>query len=648
MSKDINDTKNNDSVESKSSDVGSSRMITGKSIGLSLVGMVLWAIGYLYVLMGRIPALPSPMVLPQAFALSIILIVAIAAGTLGRKYEFLRMSKGELSFSYICIAVTSMFINSQFLLITTYTSYMKLDYANVAGIDGVLGRINHMLLPSAEAALAYWEGGSTVPWADWILPLILWTLFFLCVVFVLAFLGHLLSKRWIEQEHFDFPLTVPVLITGSISEGVSEEDKKKGYDFTQKMFWLGGVIPFILFAFNTLHKFFPAVPSINLMINLDQYFTAAPWNPGITFWPGFVLYLDPIVIGIAYIIQLPVSFSIWFFYLVQRFSGLFFHAIGRQETILGEWTFLIAYVHWGALFGVGIFTLWNSQDTIKSFIESVTKKGDKNALLTAILLLLAAIYGIFFVSSMLGVELSITLMAFAWIVLATIGFANLRASSGVPISGLPFGIGHEAQTILGSKAISYETGVLLNHVSHHSMYLISSIPAWAAETAKINYEVKSKKENIAMVYGGIFIASMIIAIVIVFPALYRYGISYVPDAEPAILNSWGMNVQERGPIWGGAAAVVSGAAIAVGMAFMHANYIWFPFSAVGFAAGFNYGITMTMPASFFVAWLVKFLVFRYGGAQLHRKVLPFFIGMVIIQVAFVGIGFLIDLIVSLT
>ena len=48
-----------------------------------------------------------------------------------------------------------------------------------------------------------------------------------------------------------------------------------------------------------------------------------------------------------------------------------------------------------------------------------------------------------------------------------------------------------------------------------------------------------------------------------------------------------------------------------------------------------------------LGWLAKWLVLKYGGAKLFRRLRPFFLGMVLGQVSSAGLGMAGDMVVGL-
>ncbi len=75
------------------------------------------------------------------------------------------------------------------------------------------------------------------------------------------------------------------------------------------------------------------------------------------------------------------------------------------------------------------------------------------------------------------------------------------------------------------------------------------------------------------------------------------------------------------------AATLFGVAVTCLLAFLRVRLLWWPLHPVGYAMAnvLPWGQT---PLPFFLAWLIKTLVLRYGGMPLYRRSLPIFFGLV--------------------
>jgi len=64
------------------------------------------------------------------------------------------------------------------------------------------------------------------------------------------------------------------------------------------------------------------------------------------------------------------------------------------------------------------------------------------------------------------------------------------------------------------------------------------------------------------------------------------------------------------------------------LAAMRMRFLWWNLHPVGYAISGSWAIN-PMIGSIFVGWLLKWLVLKYGGIRLHRKAIPFFLGIVL-------------------
>ena len=62
---------------------------------------------------------------------------------------------------------------------------------------------------------------------------------------------------------------------------------------------------------------------------------------------------------------------------------------------------------------------------------------------------------------------------------------------------------------------------------------------------------------------------------------------------------------------------------------LRVKFIWWPFHPVGYIIGINGGSLDHFWFAMLLSSSVKLLVLKYGGAKLYRRVLPFFLGLVL-------------------
>ncbi|MCX7846989.1 MAG: hypothetical protein N2595_03020 [bacterium] len=75
-------------------------------------------------------------------------------------------------------------------------------------------------------------------------------------------------------------------------------------------------------------------------------------------------------------------------------------------------------------------------------------------------------------------------------------------------------------------------------------------------------------------------------------------------------------------------AAIIGALVTVGLGFLRMQYTWWVWHPVGYAICSSWSMNKLW-ACMFIAWVVKGLITRYGGAKAYQAVLPFFVGLVL-------------------
>ena len=79
------------------------------------------------------------------------------------------------------------------------------------------------------------------------------------------------------------------------------------------------------------------------------------------------------------------------------------------------------------------------------------------------------------------------------------------------------------------------------------------------------------------------------------------------------------------------------------LTFLKYRFPWWPLHPVGFAiAGISYVHFSTF--SVFIAWCIKFIILRIGGAALYRRYIPFFLGILTGYTTGVGISLVVDIV----
>ena len=71
-----------------------------------------------------------------------------------------------------------------------------------------------------------------------------------------------------------------------------------------------------------------------------------------------------------------------------------------------------------------------------------------------------------------------------------------------------------------------------------------------------------------------------------------------------------------------------GAMVVIALKGFRGAFVAWPFHPAGYALAISYAMDYFWFA-FFVSWLAKLLIVRYGGMKLHNTCVPFFLGLIL-------------------
>ncbi|HZP82488.1 MAG TPA: DUF6785 family protein, partial [Chthonomonadaceae bacterium] len=178
------------------------------------------------------------------------------------------------------------------------------------------------LLPSwyaphdLKAIKDYYEGtspGGRIPWNVWLLPLGVWTLFLFILFLGVFSLITLVQRQWIRNERLTFPLlAIPLALTSNDWSSYGSKRNRRA------LFLLGFGIAAAFNGINITHVLYPSIPSPGFEFPFRPFFPNRPWTPLQDM--RIIYFLESI--GIGYFVPLDISFSIWFFYILNRLVAI--------------------------------------------------------------------------------------------------------------------------------------------------------------------------------------------------------------------------------------------------------------------------------------------------------------------------------------
>lgn len=508
-----------------------------------------------------------------------------------------------------------------------------------------------------DAARYFFEGlpkGQSIPWSAWIGPLTAWGIFILMLYFVMMCICVIFRKQWVEREKLVFPLIqLPM-------EMLKKEKPTNlvGDFFKNKIMWIGFLIPAVLSTWRELYK------HGLMLVNIpDHWHVSFPAGGGAA---GLPIWLNLPIVGFSYLVNLDVSFSLWFFHLFGMMQKILFlkfgFTIGSPDTYNEEMPATLAHEGMGAIIVLVLFGIWVARKHIKDVITKAFSKGegidDSSEMFSyrlAFIGLIAGIIGLVVWSSLAGMNFLVALLFIVLALFVFIAATRIMAEGGIVFVQSP----HLPQvfttnTIGATNMTNGDLAVLGFHFIWMSDIRAFIMPSFA-NSLKLADTMKIKSRQL---FWGIIIAiivSAVVSIVYTISTCYKVGginlVSwfYANGGAPTICyDTMASIIKNRGGInWGGLLFDGIGAVFMGFLMYMRYRFLWWPIHPLGFPIANTFAMRRSWFA-IFLAWLFKSFIIKYGGERLFRTLRPLFLGLILGEFITDGIWLLIDLLTGST
>ncbi|MBD3182611.1 hypothetical protein GF312_09985 [Candidatus Poribacteria bacterium] len=459
----------------------------------------------------------------------------------------------------------------------------------------------------------------------WLEPVLWWSAFIVVLGIVMICLNVIVRRQWTRNERLSYPIIqLPMAIT---------EDGGTREFFRNKNLWIGFAGAAALNIINGLHHFFPALPYIPVSYldhDLGKYFTSKPWNA----IGSLRLPLYPFAIGLGFFLPLDLSFSIWFFYLFRKAQQVMGVAMGMRA--LPGFPYINQQSS-GAWIGIFFVALWLSKSHLKTVAKCVFKTGDTDAeepmrYRSAVIGIIIGMVLITMFCYRAGMSISIIIPFFVIFFMLSTAITRMRAELGPPTHELVrMNSGNMLVDILGTRRIGP------NNLSIFPLFWFFSGRGYRSHLMPHQLESFKMAEE-ARVNGKRLIYAMIIAMILgslsAFWALLHMSFDWGLDLIPIGHDSgvfWQLQNRLNNPTGTDVPAV---SFMGVGfiftflLMFLRMRFLWWPLHPAGYALSMNFGIDYIWSCLIFSS-LIKWLVLKYGGMNLHRKTTKFFFGIIL-------------------
>ena len=461
----------------------------------------------------------------------------------------------------------------------------------------------------------------------WIEPAIGWSFLLAVLFFMLLCLNVILRKQWIENERLAYPIIqIPLEMT----------DLRTGF-FRNRMMWIGFTVAGTISLLNGLNFLYPSVPRIPIKepnYDLGVYFNEEPWNAIGT----LPLRFYPFLIGLSFLIPLDLTFSTWFFFLFRKLERLVGAMVGwstiPQYPFFGEQAT-------GAMIGLCLTALYLGRrhfvEVFRKVVGLQSTLDDSNEPMryrTAVLCLMGGMIALMIFCGHLGMSLWLVPLFFGLYFMIATALTRIRAELGPPLHPIVL---VNPQVILvaglGTRRLGTANLTMFSLLFWFNRYNRSHPMPHQLEGFKSAERTHASTSRLFWAMMISLIVGLLVSFWIYPVVLYQYGASTAGELLGAgwqaynSLGGWLQYPRAPDPVAG---SVIGGSLIfSMWMSWMRMRFLWFPFHPGGYVLGVSSGTIDVYWFALFVCWLIKLLILRHGGVKTYRKILPFFMGLVV-------------------
>ena len=505
-----------------------------------------------------------------------------------------------------------------------------------------------MVVKDPKAVLYFYEKlpeGDPIPWRAWLKPIAGWSAFVLVFYCVTICWTVLLRKQWVEHERFTFPVV-------QLPQEMLQSPTSSAYlnrFFKSPLMWFGFSIPVIWHGLKGLHLYFPALPSPPMDFAIARYFTEKPFS-ALGWWPTLHLFIYPSIVAIVYLLTLEISFSFWFFFLLGKLETVFIYATGskvnqadfHQNQQMGAVLVFIGFIlyigkrHFGGAFA-SLFGRKPKDDSNEPLPYAWAAGGLILGTLLLILICQAAGMSVWVALLMLGIFLGISTVG-TWMV----------ANGGLLFIIYSFLPSEYLITLFGSTRVNAASWTLVAYERVLMFDMREILMPGVMNNFKLAEPLRLKQRP--------FLIAMGIAIVIAMGVSYYSSLDLAYTHGAVNLQHWTYMISTTVPFTrltsvlqnpsgielGRIGAFLFGGTTTVAMLWMRHHYLWWKLHPIGSLLMTSYA-AYCFWGSFFIGWLLKYTVLKFGGVALYRKLRPVVLGVILGECCIGGIWIVVGL-----
>lgn len=502
--------------------------------------------------------------------------------------------------------------------------------------------------------------GQALPWGAWAGPYALWCGALLMIFGAIFALCGLLRRQWSEHEQLAFPLAQ---LPEDMLKGIDGSGGQVPFLKDRAALW-GIALVFVFHSWNNLSDYSGSIPRIPQGSSMRQYLSEPPWNGLVPFY----VFVYPSVIGLTYLISLEVSFSLWIFFVVSRVLAMFLIQAGLLSPARSFWEGPFVDLGTGALLALALGCFYMARKELGgSFLEAIglrTRERDPSEPSARFWWLMLGFSVSGSLAWMMLAGISVLYGALLLLILLTVftGLTRLTSEGGlffmqmytIPVEMLSM---VQVPAVLGMSQVVKLT--IWDRVMIADWFRVAFMPN-VMTTMHLSSRTGLRQRTLL---GGLT-AAIVVALSVSFFS-FLYTACHTPGGAMAMSPLYGdfprheysklartaaqieaFETRQAEAIARGSELPISeypqsarrdwtqigwigGGGVLLSLTLVVRKFFfWFP-HPIGFVMWMGPYPLVCLWFSFFLGWLIKLAIVKFGGAQVYLNTKRFFIGIVV-------------------
>jgi len=427
----------------------------------------------------------------------------------------------------------------------------------------------------------------------------------------------------------------------------------------RRMIAFGMVFPLLLHGFGVAHAYLPDIPCVPFFNDVSTFVNDPPW---ISLRPLYV-NLYPLLIGLTFLAPTDVTFSVWFFLVLNKAEQLMTAMAGWNDGATGGVRAMPPYIEEqsaGAFLVLALLLVWNARGHLRRIafpkrqpdgVQEEERIG-KGFLVG----FLVGIGGVLVWCVATGLPLWFSALFFGFYFAVALVLSRLMAEGGVTWILAPILPDKLILSLTGTGALS---PVALTRLTLHVQHLRDTRQMLAPalfQTGKIRDATGFPTGKFYLLLLIAVMLALVVGTPVALTQFYRHGaLSLSPNSDGLMMTANVVPTTAVGqltsrlltpirPTSGSYFGLLVGVGVTLALSFARIRFPGWPLHPLGYAltGTLQVGYANKMLFSIFLGWFFKTLILRFGGSRGFRLMRGVALGLILGDLLMGGLLKLLD------